>query len=167
MSGSTRWAHGASSGRFEDGTIGRWADDALAVLDALTEGPQVLVGSSMGAWLAVLVARARPGRVAGIVTVAAAPDFTEDLIRPALPPDARAALARDGVWHRISRYGDGPYPITRRLLDEARGHLVLRDDPGARAGGAAARPARPGRSGCPMAAEPCGWSKAGRPSTPD
>lgn len=121
--------HGASSGRFEDGTIGRWADDALAVLDALTEGPQVLVGSSMGAWLAVLVARARPGRVAGIATVAAAPDFTEDLIRPALPPDARAALARDGVWHRPSRYGDGPYPIARRLLDEARGHLVLRDHP--------------------------------------
>lgn len=123
------FGHGASSGRFEDGTIGRWAADSRAVFDALTEGPQVLVGSSMGAWLAVLLARARPERVAGLVTVAAAPDFTEDLIRPALPPEAVAALESEGIWHRPSRYGDGPYPIARRLLDEARDHLVLRDDP--------------------------------------
>jgi pimeloyl-ACP methyl ester carboxylesterase len=121
--------HGVSSGRFVDGTVGRWRDDALAVIDGLTEGPLVLVGSSMGAWLAVLAARARPDRVVGLVTVAAAPDFTEDLIRPALPPEAVAALEADGVWHRPSRYDDGPYPIARRLLDEARDHLVLRDDP--------------------------------------
>jgi len=118
--------HGASPGRFEDGTIGAWTEDALAVLDGATDGPQILVGSSMGAWIAVLVARARPGRVAGVVTVAAAPDFTEDLIRPALGPEAEAALARDGVWRRPSAYADSPDLVTARLLDEARTHLVLR-----------------------------------------
>ncbi|MEQ8965765.1 MAG: alpha/beta fold hydrolase [Azospirillaceae bacterium] len=121
--------HGASPGRFEDGTIGDWAADALSVLDTATEGPQILVGSSMGAWIAVLVARARPDRVAGLVTVAAAPDFTEDLIRPALSAEARAALDRDGVWRRPSAYADEPDVITSRLLDEARDHLVLGDGP--------------------------------------
>src|SRR3546814_12812979 len=72
--------HGQSSGRFDDGTIGRWRDDALAAFDALTEGPQILVGSSMGGWIALLLALARPDRVAGLVGVAAAPDFTEDQI---------------------------------------------------------------------------------------
>jgi pimeloyl-ACP methyl ester carboxylesterase len=120
------FGHGESSGRFEDGTIGRWADDAIAVLDAMTEGPQVLVGSSMGGWIAVLAAMARPGRVAGLVTVAAAADFTEDLIRNELGEEAKAALARDGVWYRPSDYGEQPQAITQRLLDEGRDNLVLR-----------------------------------------
>jgi pimeloyl-ACP methyl ester carboxylesterase len=115
--------HGTSGGRFEDGTIGRWAADAAAVLDALTEGPQILVGSSMGGWIALLLALRRPGRVAGLVGIAAAPDFTTR-IEAALPPEIRAILDRDGVWHRPSAYGD-PYPITRALLEEGRRHLLL------------------------------------------
>lgn len=115
--------HGTSGGRFEDGTIGRWAADAAAVLDALTEGPQILVGSSMGGWIALLLALRRPGRVAGLVGIAAAPDFTTR-IEAALPPEIRAIIDRDGVWHRPSAYGD-PYPITRALLEEGRQHLLL------------------------------------------
>jgi len=114
--------HGASSGRFEDGTIGSWADDALAVLDLLTEGPQILVGSSMGGWIALLVALARPERVAGLVTVAAAPDFTEDLIWPALPEAARAELVRTG---QLTLASGGP-PITRALIEDGRQRLLLR-----------------------------------------
>ncbi|HIJ62737.1 MAG TPA: alpha/beta hydrolase, partial [Rhodospirillaceae bacterium] len=78
--------HGASSGRFEDGTIGQWLDDAVAVIDVLTDGPQVLVGSSMGGWLALLLALTRPRRVAGLLGLAAAPDFTEELIFDAFTP---------------------------------------------------------------------------------
>ncbi len=115
--------HGTSGGRFEDGTIGRWAADAAAVLDALTEGPQILVGSSMGGWIALLLALRRPGRVAGLVGIAAAPDFTTR-IEAALPPEIRAIIDRDGVWHRPSAYGDS-YPITRALLEEGRRHLLL------------------------------------------
>ncbi len=117
--------HGVSSGRFTDGTIGRWAEDAAAVLDAATEGPQIVVGSSMGGWIAVLLALARPERIAGLVGVAAAPDFTEELIRPALGPEALAALAREGVCAIPTVYGDEPYRITRRLLDDGRERRVL------------------------------------------
>lgn len=115
---------GESSGRFADGTIGRWRGDALAVCDALTDGPVVLVGSSMGGWLASLVALARPERVAGLVLLAPAPDFTELLMRPAFPPEALRALAERGVWDQPSEYG-GTYPITAALLDEARSWLLL------------------------------------------
>ena len=115
--------HGASGGAFEAGSIGRWAADAEAAIAALTEGPQVLVGSSMGGWISLLLARQRPERVAGFVGVAAAPDFTPR-IEAALTAEARAALARDGVWHRPSAYGD-PYPITRGLLEDGRRQLVL------------------------------------------
>jgi pimeloyl-ACP methyl ester carboxylesterase len=115
--------HGASGGRFEDGTIGRWLADALAVFDALTEGPQILVGSSMGGWLALLLARARPGRLAGLVGLAAAPDFTARM-GPLLPSEAKAALASHGVWHRPSAYGE-PTPITAALLAEGGHHLLL------------------------------------------
>jgi pimeloyl-ACP methyl ester carboxylesterase len=115
---------GRSAGRFEDGTIGGWRDDALAVLDALTDGPQLLVGSSMGGWIALLVALARPGRVAGIVGVAAAPDFTAE-IEASLGDGARRDLAECGVWLEPSPYAEEPTPITRRLLDEARDHLLL------------------------------------------
>ena len=118
--------HGASGGAFRDGTIGQWRDDALAVLDRIARGPQVLVGSSMGGWLVLLAALARPGRVAGLVGVAAAPDFTEDLIWSALDDEARRTLADTGVVERPCDYGEDPYPITMRLIEEARSHLLLR-----------------------------------------
>jgi pimeloyl-ACP methyl ester carboxylesterase len=119
--------HGASSGRFADGTIGLWANDALAVLDRVTSGPQVLVGSSMGAWIALLLACRRPERIAALVGIAAAPDFTEDLIWGALDESVRAQIIRDGAWHRPSAYAPvDPPPITLRLIEEARHHLVLR-----------------------------------------
>ncbi len=118
--------HGASDGDFVDGTIGAWFDDALAVFDQLTEGPQLLVGSSMGGWIALLLAKARPERVAGFVGVAAAPDFTEDLVRPRLTPAQRAQLEREGLTHDEDAPPDFRLPMTARLLDEARNHLVLR-----------------------------------------
>lgn len=124
--------HGASGGRFEDGTIGRWRDDAAAVLDALAPGrPLVLVGSSMGGWIALLLARAWGAeRVRAVVGVAAAPDFTEDLVPATFDEAHRAALARDGVAHLASAYGE-PTPITAALLEEGRSHLLLRGGPGA------------------------------------
>jgi pimeloyl-ACP methyl ester carboxylesterase len=115
--------HGTSGGRFIDGSIGRWAEDAALVIAAQTEGPQLLVGSSMGGWIALLLARRWPERVAGLIGIAAAPDFTPR-IEAALPAEARAAIDRDGVWHRPSAYGD-PYPITRTLLEDGRKHLLL------------------------------------------
>lgn len=118
--------HGASSGAFLDGCIGDWFADALAMLDHLTQGPQVLVGSSMGGWLALLVARARPERVAALVGIAAAPDFTEDEMWDGFDTTQRAALARDGFVDLPSDYADEPYRITRRLIDDGRAHLVLR-----------------------------------------
>jgi pimeloyl-ACP methyl ester carboxylesterase len=116
--------HGASSGRFADGTIGGWTADALAVLDSVVEGPVVLVGSSMGGWIMLLLALARPERVKGLVGIAVAPDFTERLIRDVLTPEEAAVLARDGVLLQPSEYGE-PLPITTRLLDEGRDHLLL------------------------------------------
>jgi pimeloyl-ACP methyl ester carboxylesterase len=118
--------HGASGGRFADCVLGTWRDDALAVLDRLTEGPQVLAGSSMGVWIALLVARERPGRVAGIVGVAGAPDFTEDLVWGRLGAAERARVLAEGRWTAPSRYGDGDYHFTAALIAEARDHLVLR-----------------------------------------
>ncbi|HVP30249.1 MAG TPA: alpha/beta hydrolase [Myxococcota bacterium] len=118
------FGHGASSGDFREGTIGRFLDDTLALLDARTEGRQVLVGSSMGGWLMLLAALARPERVAGLVGVAPAPDFTEDVLA-GLDAAARRALDRDGVYLEPSPYSDEPTPITRALLEEARAHLLL------------------------------------------
>ena len=117
--------HGASSGRFEDATIGDWAGDAVAVLDALTEGPQILVGSSMGGWIMLLAALARPQRVAGLVGIAAAPDFTEDLIWARATPEQRRALEGVGYVDNPSAYSATPYRITRRLIEEGRDHLLL------------------------------------------
>ncbi|OYX30729.1 MAG: alpha/beta hydrolase [Caulobacterales bacterium 32-69-10] len=91
-------AHGESSGDFAEGTIGRWRSDSLAVIDQLTEGPLILVGSSMGGWMACLAALARPDRVAGMVLVAPAPDFTEKLMEPALSAQAREAIVQDVPW---------------------------------------------------------------------
>ncbi len=119
------FGHGASSGAFRDGTITRWRDDALAVLDKLCDGPQVLVGSSMGAWIALLVARARPEKVAALLLLAPAADFTEALIWARMTPDIRREVMERGEWQRPSAYGDGPYPITRALIEDGRRHLLL------------------------------------------
>ena len=118
--------HGESGGAFRDGTIGAWRDDALAVLDEVASGPQVLVGSSMGGWIMLLVALARPERVAGLVGVAAAPDFTEDLIWSTLDDEARQRLAGAGEIVMPCDYGEDPYPITMGLIEEGRDHLLLR-----------------------------------------
>lgn len=117
--------HGESDGRFEDGTIGAWADAARIALERLTEGPQILVGSSMGGWIMALLAKRCGPRVAGLVGVAAAPDFTERLIRPGLSDAARAALERDGRIDLPSEYADEPTPMTNLLMEEARRHMVL------------------------------------------
>ncbi len=119
------FGHGESDGDFADGVISRWRDDALAVLDGLTEGPQILVGSSMGGWLALLAALARPERVAGLVLIAPAPDFTERLMWDQFPEDIRRAIRENGQWLRPSAYNDGPYPITRALIDDGRSQCVL------------------------------------------
>ena len=116
--------HGASGGQFEDGTIGSWTADALHLIDKLTEGPLVLVGSSMGGWIALLAALARPDRVAGLVGIAAAPDFTERLMWDAMLPAERAELMREGVVFAPSDYGE-PLPITRALIEDGRRHLLL------------------------------------------
>jgi pimeloyl-ACP methyl ester carboxylesterase len=116
--------HGASGGRFEDGTIGLWTADALQVIDSLTEGPLLLVGSSMGGWIGLNIALARPDRVAAYVGIAAAPDFTETLIWETMPPAARARLMAEGVLHTPSDYGE-PLPITRALIEDGRRHLRL------------------------------------------
>ena len=118
--------HGQSDGRFEDGTIGDWHRDTLAVIDQLTDGPLVLVGSSMGGWQMLLAARARPERVRGLVGVAAAPDFTEDLMWDTFNAATREALITDGIIHMASDYGDDPYPISRGLIEDGREHLLLR-----------------------------------------
>lgn len=117
--------HGQSSGAFLDGCIGDWAADAMAAISALTTGPQVLVGSSMGGWISLLVARAMPDRVAGLVGIAAAPDFTEDLMWATFTEAERAALAAGRV-EQPSDYSDEPYVITRKLIEEGRSQLVLR-----------------------------------------
>ena len=120
--------HGASSGRFEDGCIGDWAADAIFALDKLTEGPQILVGSSMGGWIMLLAALARPQRVAGLLGIAAAPDFTEDLIPHEMTSDQLETIQRDGVLYVESPYGPEPTPYTRRLLEDGRDHLLLRGE---------------------------------------
>ena len=118
--------HGESGGAFRDGTIGAWRDDALAVLDEVAGGPQILVGSSMGGWIMLLVALARPERVAGLVGVAAAPDFTEDLIWSTLDDEGRQRLTETGEIVMPCDYDEEPYPITMGLIEEGRSHLLLR-----------------------------------------
>lgn len=118
--------HGASAGRFEDGTIGTWTADALAVLDRLTEGKVVLVGSSMGGWVMLNAALARPDRVAALVGIAAAPDFTEDLLWDRWDEEARATLLIHGVVIEPNPYDAAGYPYTRALIEDGRRHLRLR-----------------------------------------
>ena len=122
--------HGSSGGRFEDGTISRWLEESLAVIDEFVEGRPVLVGSSMGGWLALLATRALRERgsahaPAGLVLLAPAADFTERLMWDAFSDDVRTELMRDGVHHRPSAYSDDPYPITRALIEDGRRHLIL------------------------------------------
>lgn len=119
--------HGQSSGAFTDGCIGDWAEDAIAVLEELTTGPQVLVGSSMGGWIALLVARAMPARVRGIVGVAAAPDFTEDSMWPQLTHAQQQQVLQTGQTALPNDYDDQPYILTRRLFEDGQTRLVLRD----------------------------------------
>lgn len=118
------FGHGESEGDFAEGDITRWRADALAVLEEMVEGPAVLVGSSMGGWLACLAAMAQPEHVAALILVAPAPDFTETLMAPEIPPEGRADLAERGVWLRPSAYGD-PYPITRNLLEDGARWSIL------------------------------------------
>jgi pimeloyl-ACP methyl ester carboxylesterase len=116
---------GRSGGRFEDGTIGVWLADALGLIDTVTDGPLILIGSSMGGWLALLIARARPDRVKGLMLIAPAPDFTERLMWPEMTEAARAGVMEKGVWLRPSAYDDAPTPITRALIEDGRKHLMM------------------------------------------
>jgi pimeloyl-ACP methyl ester carboxylesterase len=117
--------HGESGGRFEDCTVGLWTADALAAIDTLTEGELVLVGSSMGGWIMLNVALARPDRVRALVGIAAAPDFTEDLIWKQMEEPVRLLLETEGVVYETSDYGDDPYAITKALIEDGRRHLLL------------------------------------------
>ncbi len=136
--------HGASAGAFTDGTIGRWLAESLAVFDAFCRGPQILVGSSMGGWLGLLLVRALrqrplpalprlPGRepegvpasVAGLVLIAPAVDFTEALMWNRFTPQIKRELEENGVWARPSQYSPEPYLVTRQLIEEGRNHLLL------------------------------------------
>src|SRR4051812_29540790 len=122
--------HGESGGAFVDGTIGRWLEESVAVFEQYCAGPQVVIGSSMGGWIALLLARelAKRGRnrapLAGLVLIAPAPDFTEVLMWNGFSPDVRKEIQSNGVWQRPSQYGE-PYPITRALIEEGRNHLLL------------------------------------------
>lgn len=118
--------HGQSSGKFTDGTIGQWRNDAIQVLDQLTQGPQILIGSSMGGWLMLLVALARPDRVHALIGLAAAPDFTEELMWDTMDEAMRARLLQDGRIEEPSAYSDAPYVITRALIEDGRDHLLLK-----------------------------------------
>lgn len=118
--------HGASSGTFTEGCVGDWAEDAEAAITALTEGPQVVVGSSMGGWIALLIANRLPDRVAGLVTIAAAPDFTEDGMWNAWSDAQKALLKSEGQVALPSEYGDAMI-ITQRMIEDGRDQLVLRD----------------------------------------
>jgi pimeloyl-ACP methyl ester carboxylesterase len=117
--------HGQSSGRFTDGCISDWAADAKSVISAVTQGPQVLVGSSMGGWISAILAREKPENIAGFVGIAAAPDFTEDSMWRDFSAAERARLISEGQVLLPSDYGE-PYPITRRLIEDGREALVLR-----------------------------------------
>jgi pimeloyl-ACP methyl ester carboxylesterase len=123
--------HGESGGKFIDGTIGCWLEESVAVFSRFCNGPTVVIGSSMGGWMALLLARelarrANSAALAGLVLIAPAPDFTEELMWKGFSPEIRHEIETSGVWLRPSEYGDGtPYPITRALIEEGRNHLLL------------------------------------------
>ena len=116
--------HGESGGAFTDGSIGRWMQDALLLIDRLTEGPLLLVGSSMGGWISLLIALRRPHRIVAITGIAAAPDFTELLMWNGLSPAEQAQLMQTGRREVPSQYGD-PYIITKGLIEDGRTHQLL------------------------------------------
>ena len=122
--------HGESGGDFIDGTIGRWLEESVAVFERFCAGPQVVIGSSMGGWMGLLLARelarrqATRASLAGLVLIAPAPDFTEELMWKGFSPEVRQEIETRGVWLRPSEYGE-PYPITRNLIEEGRKHLLL------------------------------------------
>jgi pimeloyl-ACP methyl ester carboxylesterase len=122
--------HGESGGDFKDGTIGRWLAESLAVYTSLAKGPQVVIGSSMGGWLALLLARALREKksgppIAGMVLIAPAVDFTEELMWKHFPDAVKREIEDKGLWLRPSEYGEGPYPITKNLIEDGRKHLML------------------------------------------
>ena len=122
--------HGESGGEFTEGTIGRWLQESLAVYDKFAQGPQVVVGSSMGAWIALLMARelrTRQGAapIAGMVLIAPAVDFTEELMWKQFPDAIKREIEEKGAWMRPSEYSDGPYPITKGLIEDGRNHLMM------------------------------------------
>jgi len=122
--------HGESGGDFLDGTIGRWLEESIAVYRAFARGPQVVIGSSMGGWIALLLARRLrnvegAASLAGMVLIAPAVDFTEELMWKQFPADIRNEIETSGAWLRPSAYGEEPYPITRKLIEEGRKHLML------------------------------------------
>jgi pimeloyl-ACP methyl ester carboxylesterase len=120
--------HGESGGAFADGTIGHWLEDGTAVYQRFCQGSQVIVGSSMGGWIALLLARDLKRRgtpPAGLVLIAPAPDFTEELMWKNFTPEVREQIETTGMWLRPSEYGEEPYPITRDLIEDGRRHLVL------------------------------------------
>ena len=120
--------HGASAGRFEEGTIESWRDDALAVLDRLTDGPVVLVGSSMGGWIALLLALARPDRVCGLIGLAAAPDFTRNMVDESFDDAMRLSLQTRGFADVPTEYSPEPYRITQALIDSGNRVCLLDQD---------------------------------------
>lgn len=121
------FGHGQSSGAFVEGTISGWLDDTLTMLDTIATGPQVLIGSSMGAWIALLAALARPGNVKGLVLIAPAPDFTEKLMWAGFDDTIRKLLETEGVYAQPSDY-DEPYEISYELIKDGRSHLLLDDE---------------------------------------
>ena len=119
--------HGRSSGNFADGCIGEWAEDAAAAVNGLTDGPQFLVGSSMGGWIALLLAKRFPEKTAGIVGIAAAPDFTENFVAEAMSPEQFLQFEREGRVELPSEYDDEPTVITRRLIEDGGRNLIFTD----------------------------------------
>jgi pimeloyl-ACP methyl ester carboxylesterase len=127
--------HGESAGAFTDGTIGRWLEDSTAVFEAFCRGPQIVVGSSMGGWIALLLVQelkrraaakqGPPASIAGLVLIAPAVDFTEVLMWQRFPRKVKREIEETGVWARPSEYADEPYPITRQLIEDGRNHLLL------------------------------------------
>jgi pimeloyl-ACP methyl ester carboxylesterase len=117
--------HGFSGGVFEESTIGDWLEDAATILEKVAQGPQILVGSSMGGWIMLLLAIRFPARVAGLVGVAVAPDFTEDLLWKQLAPAQQKEMREKGVYYEASEYDELPVPYTWKLVEEGRKHLLL------------------------------------------